>query len=75
MVIFIKEKEAVKILENLTNRFISKGKALLNEQRVMDKCTEKLTEYLEGLCTEFGYKVEKIDIRFYKNQESMSQNY
>lgn len=67
MVIFIKEKEAVKILENLTNRFISKGKALLNEQRVMDKCTEKLTEYLEGLCTEFGYNVNTINIKYYKS--------
>lgn len=61
------DKEAVKILENLTDRFIAEGTALLNEQRVMDMCTEKLSEFLEGLCTEFGYKVETINIITVKN--------
>jgi len=63
------DKEVVVILENLTDRFISEGKVLLNEQHVMDICNEKLVEYLDGLCKELGYKVDAIHIHFYKGQE------
>lgn len=59
------EKEAVAILEDLTERFIREGEKLLEEDRVKTKCNEKLTEYLLGMSKEMGYnKVEKIDIKY-----------
>ncbi len=59
------EKEAVAILEDLTERFIEEGEKLLEEERVRAKCNEKLSEYLLGLGKEMGYnKVETIDIEY-----------
>ncbi|MBN1326904.1 MAG: hypothetical protein JW996_03030 [Candidatus Cloacimonetes bacterium] len=61
------EKEAVKILENLTERFQLEGQSALQEAHVIDKCKEKLEEYLRGLCSQFGYaQVEIIEISFYR---------
>ena len=56
-------EEAVKILEVLTDRFIDEGMNLLKEKRILDKCEEKLKEYLTGLCKELGYQVDKIECR------------
>jgi len=63
------DKEAINILENLTDRFIAEGQTLLSEQRVIDMCNEKLTDYLDGLCKELGYQVDAININFYESQE------
>ena len=65
--LFVNEnEEAVKILEVLTDRFIDEGMNLLKEKRIIDKCEEKLKEYLTGLCKELGYQVEKIEVSFRK---------
>lgn len=68
--IFVNEnKEAVKILEQLTERFITEGEVFLEEERVKNKCHEKLEEYLAGLCNEFGYDVESIEVTFRKKDD------
>ncbi|MBN2461874.1 MAG: hypothetical protein JXB60_09745 [Candidatus Cloacimonetes bacterium] len=60
------EKEAIKILEHLTDRFIEEGKKSLEQPHIREKCQEKLQQYLLGLCQELGYlKVETVDINFY----------
>ena len=61
-------EEAVKILETLTDRFIQEGKLLLRQKRVMEKCEEKLKEYLLGLCRDFRYDVERVDVDFRKEE-------
>ena len=61
--------EAVKILESLTDRFIEEGRALLTEEKVQAMCTQKLQEYLLGLCSELGYKVNKVKVTFRKEEE------
>ena len=63
------EKEAVKILENLAERFNLEGQSALQEEHVIDKCEEQLHEYLRGLCEQFGYyQVEEIIISFYRGE-------
>ena len=57
-------QEAVRILETLTDNFIDEGLTLLNDPKVMAMCTEKLQDYMMGLCTEFGHKVERVDVTF-----------
>lgn len=61
-------EEAVKILETLTDRFIQEGKHLLKQKRVMDKCEEKLQEYLLGLCRDLNYDVEGVEVLFRKEE-------
>jgi len=62
------DKEAIKILEHLTDRFIDEGEDLLKEDRIRLKCEEKLHAYLAGLCKEFDYEVETIKISFNKKK-------
>ncbi|MBN1479520.1 hypothetical protein EH223_16500 [candidate division KSB1 bacterium] len=62
-------QEAVRILETLTDNFIDEGLALLQEPKVMAMCTEKLQDYMLGLCTEFGYTVERVDVTFRQDKE------
>ena len=57
-------QEAVRILETLTDNFIDEGLTLLDDPKVMAMCTEKLQDYMMGLCTEFGHKVERVDVTF-----------
>ena len=57
-------KEAIKILEHLTDRFIDEGDALLQEPRIKAMCEEKLTEYLAGLSKELDYDVKTVIITF-----------
>ena len=54
----------MKILETLTDRFVSEGEAILQEGKVHEMCKEKLRAYLSGLCRDFGYDVETIEITF-----------
>jgi len=56
--------EAVRILESLTDRFISEGLDLLKEEKVQQKCTQQLTEFLQGWCSELGHKVENVQVNF-----------
>ena len=63
-------QEAVRILETLTDNFIGEGLALLKDPKVMAMCTEKLQNYLLGLCREFGYDVESVVVTFREDQET-----
>ena len=59
------DREAVMILESLTERFIQEGEEMLNEPKVMNMCEEKLKTYLMGVCNKFGYaKVKTVNITF-----------
>ena len=63
--LFVNEpQEAVTILETLTDNFIDEGLALLDDPKVMAMCTEKLQNYMLGLCGEFDYDVEKVIVTF-----------
>ena len=57
-------QEAVRILESLTDRFIDEGAALLEDEKIMAMCTEKLENFLSGLCKDLGHDIEKIEITF-----------
>ncbi len=57
-------QEAVRILETLTDTFINEGEALLDDPKVKIMCTEKLQDYMLGLCKEFGYDVESVQVTF-----------
>jgi|GEM_PF-1221452 len=67
------EREAMAILQNLTDRFMTEGEELLAQEKVSKMCREKLTEFLRGLSQDFGYNVEKIDIIFRK-EKPMAQS-
>jgi len=63
--IFVNEdREAVQILESLTDRFMSEGEVLLKEQYVMDKCREKAIEFFTDLCKEMSLNVKSINMSF-----------
>ncbi|MDZ7723184.1 MAG: hypothetical protein U5R06_10365 [candidate division KSB1 bacterium] len=58
------EREALAILENLTDRFIQEGETLLTREYVREKCHEKCSEFLKGLSSDLGYKVESVELTF-----------
>ena len=58
------DKEAIQILEHLTDRFIDEGEALLKEEHVIAMCEEKLSAYLIGLSKELDYDVKTVKITF-----------
>ncbi len=62
-------QEAVSILETLTDEFIDEGEALLQDAKVKAMCTEKLQDYMLGLCEEFGYDVESVQVTFPETNE------
>ena len=68
--IFVNEpQEAVRILETLTDNFIDEGRTLLKEPKVMAMCTEKLQDYMLGLCSEFAYDVENVIVTFREDEQ------
>lgn len=58
------DREAIRILENLTDRFIEYGKPLLNEDRVRNTCHDQLEAFLRGLCQNMDITVTNIVISF-----------
>lgn len=58
------DKEAVKILETLTDRFISEGLVLLKQEKVHKMCEEKLIQYLMGLSKELKHNIEMVEVTF-----------
>ena len=63
------EREAMAILEHLTDRFIEEGRVLLKQEHVQEKCREKCTEFLKGLTSDLGYHVEKVELSFGETKE------
>lgn len=58
------DREAIAILESLTDRFVAEGQNLLQEDRVIATCTEQLQNFLLNLCSEMGHKVDKVEITY-----------
>ncbi len=56
------EQKAVGKLETLTEEFTDDGEQLLGQKYVVDKCSEMLRNYIEGLCRKLGYSVKSIDV-------------
>ncbi len=59
-------QEAVKILESLTDRFIDEGMMMLDDEKVMAKCTEKLQNYLLAICKDLGHNINTVEVTFRK---------
>jgi len=58
------DREAVQILESLTDRFVSEGKNLLKQQYVIDKCREKAAEFFLNMSKELALQVKTVKINF-----------
>jgi len=58
------DREAVQILETLTDRFMVEGEEILKEQYVMDKCREKATDFFKNMSDEMSLNVKTININF-----------
>ncbi len=58
------DREAVQILESLTNRFVSEGKSLLKQQYVADKCREKAAEFFMNMSKEMSLQVKAVVVNF-----------
>lgn len=58
------DREAVQILESLTDRFIKEGQKLLSEPYVQDKCREKAEQFFKGLCNDMDLQVNKVIVSF-----------
>lgn len=67
--LFVNEKaEAIKILENLTDRFVAEGETLLKQDKVFNMCSEKLEQHMLGLCKQFDYDVEQVEVYFHTEE-------
>ena len=58
------DREAVQILESLTDRFIEEGQKLLSESYVQDKCREKAVGFFKGLASDMDLQVNKVVVSF-----------
>lgn len=66
------EREAMAILEHLTDRFIQEGRSLMTQNHVREKCHEKCTAFLQGLCSDLGYEVKSVELTFGKIKPSIT---
>ncbi|MBN1541638.1 hypothetical protein JW992_05795 [candidate division KSB1 bacterium] len=66
------DREAVRILETLTDRFIEEGKKSLQDSVVINKCREKLHDFMLQMSTDLGYKVETLTIDFGRESEPLA---
>ncbi len=58
------EAEAIRILENLTAKFVDIGKPLLEQPRVHETCRDELETFLRGLCANLDVEVREVVINF-----------
>ena len=58
------EAEAIRIMENLTEKFVDIGKPLLEQDRVQQTCRDELETFLRGLCANLDVEVREVAINF-----------
>ncbi len=63
------DREAVQILETLTDRFIKEGEELLKEQYVMDKCREKAIEFFKDMSDDMSLNVKTVNVTFQEQEQ------
>ncbi len=58
------DREAIQILETLTDRFVQEGETLLTESYVRDKCNEKATAFFMDMCKEMELGCKQVKVVF-----------
>lgn len=66
-------QEAVRILESLTDRFVEEGMQLLQDEKVIAMCNEKLENFLRALATDLGHKIETVEISYREPEMTSSE--